>query len=75
MVVCVIYLFCMSFTFKKLHRNTISNLFRLNKRFMEVNVRILQTFLQNKDLITRFNIRVHYFERSKNLYFNQRKQS
>ena len=40
---------------------------------MAENVCILLNFLQNKDLITRFNIRVHHFARSKNLHFNQRK--
>ena len=40
---------------------------------MAENVRILLTFLQNKDLITRFNMRTHHFVSSKNLHFNQRK--
>ena len=59
--------------FEKLHRDTISNLSRLNKQFIAENDRILLNFPQNKDLITRFSIRVEHFAMSKNLHFNQRK--
>ena len=34
--------------FKKLHRDTISNFFRLNKRFIAENVRLLLTFLRKQ---------------------------
>ena len=34
--------------FKELHRHTISSLFRLNKRFMAENIRILLTFRKTK---------------------------
>ena len=60
-------------TLKKLHGDTIPNLFILNKRFMAENVCILLNFLQNKDLTTRFNIRVHHVVMSKNLHLNQLK--